>query len=239
MKNLHNLLFILCLMPLSSFAEGDSTANTVKRNNFGFSLGIGKTYPTFNTDYDYDVISGNSWTFGVFYERVLNKKFSLLGETQLVVNYKTGFEIYRNNLPSYRKDDFLRILIYPNSSINFSIGLKYNLLHPKSKKNLVSADILLAFTRSFLSIWRHESISKFPYSPYPEESDMVNLGFLKLNLSKRINISKKLFISPMLSVQFLLNNIKSPEIKVWSPDYSDKESRFRFNTFLYGFQIGF
>ncbi|MCG9881531.1 MAG: hypothetical protein MH472_13110, partial [Bacteroidia bacterium] len=92
---------------------------------------------------------------------------------------------------------------------------------------------------SFLSIWRHESISKFPYSPYPEESDMVNLGFLKLNLSKRLYISKKFFISPMLGAHIMLNSIKSPQIKVWSTDYSDKESRLLFNTFFYGFQIGF
>lgn len=239
MKNIIKLLIVFCISPLSSFASGDSTVHDQKCNFFGFSFGIGKTYPTFNTDYDYDVINGNSWNFGFFYERVLTKKFSLLAEAQLVVNLESGFEIYRNNLPPDRRNDFLRILIYPNSNINLAFGAKYNFLHPNSKKNLLSADVMLGFTRSNISIWRHESFQGFPYSPFPNKDNWVNLAILKLNISNRIHVGKKLFIAPMLSSQIMLHNIKSPEIKVWTPDYSDKESRFRFNTFLYGFQIGF
>ncbi|MFY8190156.1 MAG: hypothetical protein ACOVK9_04260 [Bacteroidia bacterium] len=168
----------------------------------------------------------------------MNKKISLLSEAQIVNHFRSGFEVHRHDLPVGQKNDKLNILMEQHFDYNILFGAKYNF-------NFFNKPIFAFTTDLYIGLGRTQSFiysgsSPFDFLTYNSRlsSGVFNYALLKVNLSKRIHLGKRLFISPIITGNFMLHTIKSPKIEVWD-GYKFKDAPFRYNSFLYGLQIGF
>ncbi len=220
----------------------DSLSLVQPKNHFSLHLGYGRVFPMLNTAYAYNPFSGVNVNLGFSYERVINRKTSIIAKSSVEYNRKQEISIQEKS-ETYLPGDFLTIYIHPNLNFQLGLGLKYNWFFKSIQKPIFSTFLLLGAGRGSYTF--SKQISQFGYTSggYPRTNPTTerfqNHLYLNGLLSKEIIKLKKGVISTFLGCNIMLTYIENPTMGLSTRYYPTVITNYKNYVIQSGFILNF